>query len=144
MRSYGLGRARRIVGLPVAFTMAVRGTAAASPESGGDSEWNLTAGTEYGRDGSRASLMSADYAGKHDSGTAESASRPGHAAFGLSGLHADTAASSASDSSTASGATALSGAIPVLKAVAIKLAVGTTVTNSVSAPYRSVYVLVNL
>jgi hypothetical protein len=105
MRSYGLGRARRIVGLPAAITMAMLGTAAASPGSGGESEWNLTAGTEYGRDGSRASLMSADYAGKHDSGTAENASQPGHAAFGLSGLHSDTPATSASDLSTASGAT---------------------------------------
>src|SRR6202162_5987183 len=101
MRSYGLGRARRIIGLPVAITMAMLGTAAASPESGGDSEWNLTAGTEYGRDGSRASLMSVDYAGKADSGTDEDVSQ--HAALGLSGLHSDTPASSASDSSTASG-----------------------------------------
>jgi hypothetical protein len=103
MRSHGLRRARRIVGLPVAITMAMLGTAAASPESGGDSEWNLTAGTEYGRDGSRASLMSVDYAGTGDSGTDEDVSQ--HAALGLSGLHSDTPASSASDSSTAAGTT---------------------------------------
>jgi hypothetical protein len=105
MRSYGLGRVRRIVGLSLAITMAMLGTSAASPESGGEPEWNLTAGTEYGREGSRASLMSVDYAGKDDTGTSGRANHPGHAAFGLSGLHSDTPAASASDSSTASGIT---------------------------------------
>jgi hypothetical protein len=94
MTSYELGLARTIVGLSLAITMAMRGTAAASPGSGGESEWNLTAGTEYGRDGSHASLMSADYAGQ-----------PSHAAFGLSELHSDTPAASASNSSAASGTT---------------------------------------
>jgi hypothetical protein len=39
---------------------------------------------------------------------------------------------------------ALSGTIPVIKAVAVKLTVGTTITNSVSAPYGGVYVLAYL
>jgi hypothetical protein len=39
---------------------------------------------------------------------------------------------------------ALSGTIPVFKAVAVKLTVGTTFTNSVRAPYGGVYVLAYL
>jgi hypothetical protein len=81
------------------------GAASAETDSSGP-EWTLTAGTEYGRDDSRGSLMSVDYVGKDDPGTAENSTQRGQVAFGVSGLHSDTPTTSVSDSSTASGTTA--------------------------------------
>jgi hypothetical protein len=85
--------------------MTMLGTAIAQTDSSGP-EWTLTAGTEYGRDDSRGSLVSVDYAGKDDPGTAENSSQRGQVAFGVSGLHSDTPTTSVSDSSTPFGTTA--------------------------------------
>jgi hypothetical protein len=63
----------------------------------------------------------------------------GRAALAFDYLHAN-----AEFGDTIQDGYALSGTIPVLKAVAVKLTVGTTITNSVSTPYGGLYVLVNL
>jgi len=81
------------------------GAASADTDSSGP-EWTLTAGTEYGRDDSRGSLMSVDYVGKDGPGPAENSTQRGQVAFGVSGLHSDTPTTSVSDSFTASGTTA--------------------------------------
>ena len=105
MKLYGLHRVAGTIGLTAALSMTMLGAASAQTDSSGP-EWTLTAGTEYGRDDSRGSLLSVDYAGKDDPGTAEKPSQRGQVAFGVSGLHSDTPTTSVSDSSTASGTTA--------------------------------------
>ena len=105
MKFHGLNRVGRTIGVPVALSMTMLGAPSAETDSSGP-EWTLTAGTEYGRDDSRGYLMSVDYVGKNDPGTAENSSQRGQVAFGVSGLHSDTPTASVSDSTTASGTTA--------------------------------------
>jgi hypothetical protein len=63
----------------------------------------------------------------------------GRAALALDYLHAK-----AEFGGTIQDGYALSGTIPVMKAVAVKLTVGTTVSNSAGAPYGSLYVSIDL
>jgi hypothetical protein len=65
--------------------------------------WNLTAGTEYGKDSSRGSMMSVDYA---DAGI----DAPAGVSAGISGLHTDAPDTSAATASTTSEGHALYGA----------------------------------
>lgn len=83
------------------------GAAIAAPDASGP-EWTLTAGGEYGRDDSRASLLSIDYAGMTEADPVDEPANTGQIAFGLSGLHSDTPVTAVSGSSTASSDTVTS------------------------------------